>query len=214
MGGFRSRSRRINPWRRSWRRKPATVAVVVALLAALVAIRYREASGPDHDRYHNRVFRCQRVVDGDTLDIDTPDGKRLATRIRLWGVDTPETTGGPRGAMYFGPEASAFTRTCVESKEVRVVLASDQTRDKYGRLLAYIYFGDPPQMLNEEIISRGYGYADTRFSHVWLQRFKELEARARRDRKGLWEKVRPDQMPTWRQKSNEPIIGSVVTAGH
>ncbi len=187
--------------------------MLAALLAVLVAIQYRESSGPDHDRYHNRVFRCQRVVDGDTLDIDTPDGKHPATRIRLWGVDTPETAGSPRGAMYFGPEASAFTRACVENTDVRVVLAPDQTRDKYGRLLAYIYFGDPPQMLNEEIIGRGYGYADTRFSHVWLPRFKELETRARRDGKGLWERVRPHQMPAWRQKTNGLIIGSTPTAG-
>ena len=191
-----------------WRRRPLAVVLLTILVAAVVAARSRGTPGSDHERYRNRSFRCVHVVDGDTIDIDIPDGRHSTTRVRLWGVDTPETSKSPQGQMYFGPEASAFTRSCVENANVRIVLAADQTRDRYGRLLAYVYFGDPPRMLNEEIIRGGYGYADTRFDHVWFQRFTDLEARARKDGVGLWEKVRPDQMPTWRQRYEAWKTGS------
>lgn len=165
-------------------------------------------AGTDHDRYNNRTFTCARVVDGDTLDIDAPDGKDAHTRIRLWGVDTPETDKSTRGATYFGAEASAFTRSLVEGKPVRVVLAPKQTRDRYGRLLAYVYLtGDGETMLNEEIIARGYGYADPRFTHPWMKRFVELEQRARKQNLGLWKDLKPDQMPAWRQRLEQRRSG-------
>ena len=191
--------RRVDLWPRVWRRKPLTAILLVAAVAAVIAVRSLTAPASDHDRYHNRMFRCVRVVDGDTIDIDVPDRRWSTTRIRLWGVDTPETSKSPHGEMYYGPEASAFTKSCVQNKNVRIVLAVDQTRDKYGRLLVYVYFDDPPRMLNEEIIRGGYGYADTRFAHVWSRRFRDLEARAHKEGLGLWGKVTLDQMPEWRR---------------
>ena len=191
--------RRADLWPRIWRRRPIGLSLLILAALATAVARLHLPAGADHDRYHNRLFRCVYVVDGDTIDIDSPDGARRATRIRLWGVDTPETAKSPQGEMYFGPEASAFTKSCVNGAEVRLVLAPDQTRDKYGRLLAYVYFGDPPRMLNEEIVSQGYGYADTRFPHVWGERFMQLEERARKKRAGLWVGVRLEQMPPWRQ---------------
>ena len=191
--------RRADLWPRTWRRRPIALAVLVLAVVAVTAGRLRYSAGSDHDHYHNRVFRCVHVVDGDTIDINLPDGSHQTTRIRLWGVDTPETAKSPQGEMYFGPEASAFTKSCVGGAQVRLVLAPDQTRDKFGRLLAYVYFGDPPRMLNEEIVSRGFGYADTRFPHAWRERFMQLEERARKQRAGLWAGVTLEQMPPWRQ---------------
>ena len=192
--------RRPDLWPRAWRRRPIGLTLLILVTLAAVVARLHLSAGADHDRYHNRVFRCVHVVDGDTIDIDSPDRPHRTTRIRLWGVDTPETARSPQGEMYFGPEASAFTKSRVENVDVRIVLAPDQTRDKYGRLLAYVYFGDPPRMLNEEIVSQGYGYADTRFPHAWRERFKQLEERARKKRAGLWAGVTLEQMPPWRQR--------------
>jgi endonuclease YncB( thermonuclease family) len=166
----------------------------------VVVARWRLPQGSDQERYHDRLYRCVRVVDGDTIDIDVPDGRYPHTRIRLWGVDTPETVWPGQPPMYFGPEASAFTRSCVEGANVRVELSPGRSRDKYSRLLAYIYFGDPPAMLNEELIVRGYGYADRRFDHPWKTRFVQLEERAQKERQGLWAGVKPEQMPAWRQR--------------
>jgi endonuclease YncB( thermonuclease family) len=85
-------------------------------------------------------------------------------------------------------------------KPVRIVLAPAKSRDRYDRLLAYVYPPDSQSMLNEDILEHGLGYADTRFPHVWRERFVQLEARARRQKTGLWAEVRPEQMPEWRQR--------------
>lgn len=177
----------------------AVVAVLV--LSLLVAwVRLRAPVGSDHDRYHNKTFTCVNVVDGDTIDINVPDAKHDTTRIRLWGVDTPETAHSPTGPMYYGEEASAFTKSLVLGKPVRVVLAPDKTRGKYERLLAYVYVGDDDRMLNEELLVQGCAYADHRFPHVWKERFTRLEKRARNAQAGLWKDVTPEQMPEWRQR--------------
>jgi len=192
--------RRADLWPPVWRRRPLTLAGVLVAVVLLAWARLSVPFGSDYDRYHDKVFTCIKVVDGDTIDIAARDGRHETTRIRLWGVDTPETAKSDRGAMYYGAEASAFTRNLVEGKPVRVVLAPDKTRDRYGRLLAYIYLGDGETMLNEEILTQGVGYADRRFEHVWKERFIRLEERARKQRAGLWREVRPDQFPEWLQR--------------
>lgn len=197
---MRRTRRRTDIWPRFWRRQPLAAAILVLAVALMVYTRARTPLGTEHERYHNRVFTCTRVVDGDTLDIAASDGDSPVTRIRLWGVDTPETAKSPQGAQYYGAEATAFSKSMVEGKSVRVVLAPGRTRDRYDRLLAYIYPADGEAMLNEEIIAQGYGYADTRFDHVWKARFITLEERARRQKLGLWQAVTPDQMPEWRRR--------------
>ena len=86
-----------------------------------------------------------------------------------------------------------------KGKPVRLVLSTGRSRDKYGRLLAYVYL-DSEVMLNEEIIAQGYGYAERRFRHPWRERFVQLEQRAEKRRIGLWQDVKSEQMPAWRQR--------------
>ena len=189
-------------WPRLWRRRPAFVGLVALGLTG-AAWGHRHSLRPgDDESYHNRVFPCVHDVDGDTIDIDAPDGHFCRTRIRLWGVDTPETAKSNAGAMYYGDEASRFTRELVEHRQVRVVLSPLRGRDIYGRLLAYVYVRQRGEeiMLNEELIARGYAYADRRFDHFWRLRFEQLEEKAQKQRLGLWAKVRPEQMPPWRQR--------------
>ncbi len=162
--------------------------------------RLRGPAGTDYERYHNKVFTCVAGVDGDTVDIDARDGRFAHTRIRLWGVDTPENARSDAGAMYFGPEASAFTKSLVLGKPVRILLSPDRARDTYGRLLAYVYVADSETMLNEELIRRGYGYADRRFDHVWRERFESLEEKAKKHKEGLWAGIKHNQMPPWRER--------------
>lgn len=190
-------------WPRAWRRHPLGVAVALAVLAVLAWNRSRTPFGTDHERYHNQTFTCINVVDGDTLDLQTPDGMKASTRVRLWGVDTPETVKRGTPPMYFGPEASAYTAGRALHRRVRIVLDPDQTRDKYDRLLAYVYPDGAETMLNEDILEQGFGYADTRFPHLWRERFIQLELRARRSHRGLWKDVQPSQMPDWRRRQEE-----------
>ena len=97
----------------------------------------------DRQRYEGQSATVVKVVDGDTLDIDIADAEYDTTRIRLWGVDTPETKHSQWGQMYFGPEASRFAKDLALGKTVKVVLEPDEKpRDKYGRLLAYVFLDD------------------------------------------------------------------------
>src|SRR3972149_8212999 len=128
-------------------------------------------------------FFCTRVIDGDTIVVETA-GKH--EKVRLIGVDTPETVHPSKPVEYFGKEASEFTRKKVEGKRVR--LEYDwQSRDKYRRLLAYVYIEDGT-FLNAEIIRQGYGFAYTRFPFKYLKDFRQYEREARGNNRGLWGK--------------------------
>jgi len=156
----------------------------------------------DLEKYHGKTFTVVNIVDGDTIDIDIPDNKYDRTRIRLWGVDTPETKNPKTGVMYFGPEAAEFTKKLALGKQVTVYLDEDnRTRGKYGRLLAYVKLPDG-RFLNKVLLSEGFAYADTRFRHSFYHTYKQLEAVARSQKKGLWLNVTPEQMPEWRQKKS------------
>lgn len=127
---------------------------------------------------NSQSLRCTRVVDGDTIILSNGE------RVRLIGVDTPETKHPRKPVEYYGKEASAFTKGMVEGKYVR--LEYDwQERDKYGRLLAYVYLLDGT-FLNAEIIKQGYGHAFTRFPFKYLEQFRQYEREAREDKRGLW----------------------------
>jgi micrococcal nuclease len=196
-------------------RRNLLAGVVVLLVMAAVALDHscvkpalvnrRQSSASqdaaDLQKYDGKQFTVVKVVDGDTLDIDIPDGNYSHTRIRLWGVDTPETK-DPRlnGPMYYGPEASDFATGSAMGKRVTIHLEQDRkTRDKYHRLLAYVQLPDG-RFLNEVLLSEGYAYADLRFKHSLYNKYKQLESLARKQNKGLWEKVTPEQMPKWKQK--------------
>jgi micrococcal nuclease len=151
----------------------------------------------DLDKYHGQTFTVVNVIDGDTFDIDIPDGRYEHTRIRLLGIDTPETGGEQSGVMYFGPEAAEFTRKLALGKSVTVYLDSpNPTRGKYGRLLAYVKLPDGG-FLNEVLLTEGYAYADSRFSHSFYNKYRQLQSRARSGKKGLWQNVTPNQLPEW-----------------
>ena len=128
-------------------------------------------------------YLCSRVLDGDTIVVEI-EGKQ--EKVRLIGVDTPETVHPQKPVEYFGKEASDFTRKIVEGKRVR--LEYDwQRRDKYGRLLAYVYLEDGT-FLNAEIIKQGYGFAYTRYPFKYLDEFRQYEREARENKRGLWGK--------------------------
>lgn len=160
----------------------------------------------DISKYNGKSFQVVKVVDGDTIDIKVPDAEYPNTRIRLWGVDTPETEKSPGGEKYFGNEATEFTTNLVLSKTVTVYLDPDnKTRGKYGRLLAYVQMPDG-QYLNELLLSEGYAYADLRFKHSRYNKYKQLESTARSLNKGLWKEVTREQLPAWLQREKPELL--------
>ncbi|HPD28491.1 MAG TPA: thermonuclease family protein [Phycisphaerae bacterium] len=212
-----SGTRRPDIWLPFWRRRGVGLVFLLVLATVILFERFGLFGGPggreqpaaiiagtDHDRYNNRTFTCIKVIDGDTLYIDAPDGNKSYTSVRLIGVDTPEVDESLGRPTYFGAEASAFTRSQAEGKPVRIVLKEKETRDRFRRLLAYVYLGDGTTMLNEEIIAQGYGYAYTTYPHPWTPRFIDLERRARKQKRGLWKEVTTERMPQWRRKLEEP----------
>ena len=122
--------------------------------------------------------RVERVVDGDTIIVSG------VGRVRLIGVDTPESVDPRRPVEFFGKEASAFTKRLVDGKRVRLEHDWERT-DRYGRTLAYVYLPDGT-FVNAEIIRQGYGHAYTRFPFEHLDRFRQFEREARQAGRGLW----------------------------
>lgn len=136
---------------------------------------WREFTAPERQNEWRVVVR---VVDGDTLLLDGNE------RVRLIGVDTPESVDPRRPVEVFGKEAAAFTRRLAEGKRVRLAY-DQQLTDRYGRTLAYVYLEDGT-FLNAEIIRQGYGHAYTRFPFYYADEFLEYEREARAARRGLW----------------------------
>ena len=164
------------------------------------------AKPPDFEKYHAKQFTVINIVDGDTIDIDVPDGNYVKTRIRLWGIDTPETKSTKYGQMYFGPEATEFATKLAMGKNVTVYLdQGNKTRGKYERLLAYIQLPDG-NFLNEKLISEGFAYADLRFRHSFYNKYQQTEALARKQKKGLWNKVTHEQLPQWLQRKKPDFL--------
>ncbi len=162
----------------------------------------------DLSKYDGRIFSVAKVIDGDTLDIDIPDANYPTTRIRLWGVDSPESANPRTGPMYFGPEAAAFARELLEGKKVSVYLdPGNNTRGKYGRLLAYVKLPDG-RFFNEVLLEEGYAYADIRFRHSHRSKYRRLEATARSAGKGLWKSVERSQLPEWLQRMNPKLLAN------
>lgn len=177
---------------------PKALALAAALLALALADRAGlfGANQDDLARYDGRSFEVVHHVDGDTFDLGVRDTRNgyATTRVRLWGVDTPETKRPDTPVQHFGPEASAFTERATKERAVRVELLEHRTRDRHGRLLAYVTLPDGRQ-LNRLLVEEGYAYADPRFEHPRRRDYAEAMTRARQARRGLWRQLRPSDLP-------------------
>jgi len=124
------------------------------------------------------------VVDGDTLDVALDGGTE---RIRLIGVDTPETKDPRKPVQCFGVEAAAEAQRLLEGQTVQLEEDLSQgSRDRYGRLLRYVWLPDG-KLFNLELISGGYAHEYT-FDEPYTYQavFKQAAADARERGWGLW----------------------------
>lgn len=118
-----------------------------------------------------------RVIDGDTVELDTGD------RVRYLLVDTPEVSGMTE---CFGPEAEEFNRSIVEGQKVTLDYDTECT-DAYDRLLAYVTLPSG-RVVNEVLLERGYACV----LHIppngsdYVDEYLRLEAEARDGQVGLW----------------------------
>jgi micrococcal nuclease len=123
-----------------------------------------------------------RTIDGDTVDVRFGNGR--VERIRILGADTPETKDPRKPVQCYGPEASAYTRRRLLGQ--RVTLETDvEQRDKYGRLLAYIYLNGA--RYDDELLRLGYArllIIPPNGIHARAMLLAELDARVHA--RGLW----------------------------
>ncbi|MCE9592007.1 MAG: thermonuclease family protein [Planctomycetes bacterium] len=176
------------------RRRPrrVTLAWAVGLLVAAAAA-WLERGGAlrpeaaDLERYDQKTFHVVHVVDGDTLDVDAPDGDHPTTRIRLWGVDAPEIAHPPHTteSQPFGQEATRFLHQRADGQTVRLILEPTRVRDRYGRLLAHVELPSG-RLVTEDLLAGGLARADPRWKHRYIERFDRVEKQAKRDHVGMW----------------------------
>ena len=126
------------------------------------------------------VYKVVRVVDGDTL-VAANGSEEI--KIRLIGVDTPETVHPRKPVEEYGKEASNFLKNLLKGESIHLKITS---KDKYDRTLAYVFRYPDGLFVNAEIIRQGYGHAYTNFPFEYMEQFRELEKFARVNQKGLW----------------------------
>ena len=190
-------------WQLRRRRRVRGWAFAGLLVLALSAVldrsgRFR-STGDDWAAFDHKAFVVTHVSDGDTL-IVRPTSGGPETKVRLIGVDTPELhSASGAGGDYWAREAKRYTASHADGRPVTLRLESTNTRDKYRRLLAYVYVGDSDN-LNLDLVRDGQGYADRRFRHSMRPQFEQAEAEARRRGRGLWKDVTEEKMPPWRRE--------------
>jgi len=124
------------------------------------------------------LTKVTRVIDGDTIEIEGGE------RVRYIGIDTPETVDPRKPVQCFGIEASKKNKELVEGKNVR--LEKDITdKDKYGRLLRYVYIDN--LFINLELVKQGFAFSYTYPPDIKYQaEILAAEAEAREAGRGLW----------------------------
>ena len=175
--------------RRASKRK--IIGLVISLILAVISY-YATENPQQAARIANTVptgsYRVTEFVDGDTITVDM-NGR--SEKIRMIGVDTPETHDPRKSVECFGKAASEYTKQLIGDKPVR--LEADQlsnNRDRYNRLLRHVYTHEN-KLVQAEIIRNGYGFAYVSFPFSKLEEFRGYEKEARDQKRGLWAGCQP-----------------------
>jgi micrococcal nuclease len=127
------------------------------------------------------VQEVARAVDGDTILLTS------GARVRLQGINAPESVKPDAPVEAWGPEASQFTKDFIERAHHRVRLTFGlERKDRYDRFLAFVWDGDV--MLNEELVRSGLAQArmDYRYSGTMKRRLADAQDEAKREKRGMW----------------------------
>ncbi len=164
------------------RKKTLRRLFVVIILVVLTAVLHGQKKndrpyGTPGSVRTGRYF-VTRVIDGDTIEVDGRE------RVRYIGIDTPELNHPRKGREPFGPEAREFNKRLVG--DMYVTLEFDkEIRDKYGRLLAYVYCGDT--FVNAEILKAGLARTLMIPPNIrYAVQFSTIQQTAKELKKGLW----------------------------
>lgn len=171
--------------RRKPRRKHVAIGSLVGIILAAIGYLYAAPPSAKEALLQSQpgLWHVTKAVDGDTLDVTQGSQKE---RVRLIGVDTPETHDPRKPVQCFGLAAAAHTKQMLEGKNVRLEPDPEDTdRDKYNRLLRYVYLPDGT-LFNAALIHDGYAFAYVVFPYAKMDQFRALETGARTQDRGLW----------------------------
>ena len=163
-------------------KKILTIGVVLVL--AGVAVWFSKTSATPVKTSNRETYEVKKVDDGDTLQIFRYG---RSEKVRFIGIDTPETVDPRKPVQCFGKEASAKTKQLLTGKTIRIEFDPVVgERDKYDRLLAYIWLGS--ELINLTLLREGYAHEYTYRSQAYKYQsdFKQAEAGARQSEVGLW----------------------------
>lgn len=157
------------------------------------------------------LYDVKSVVDGDTFKIDY-DGKE--TSVRLIGVNTPETVDPRTTVECFGQEASDYLKSLLTGKKVKIEADSSQTdRDKYDRLLRYVYLDG--EDVGYKVINGGYGHEYTYdVAYAKQEEYKKAQEDADKNKRGLWadgvcsKEGSSESSSTTQEQQDTPVISS------
>lgn len=123
------------------------------------------------------------VIDGDTIKVKI--GKKEET-VRMLLIDTPETKHPKLGVQPFGPEASAFTKKLLTGKAVELEKDVGDARDKYGRLLMYVYVDG--KSVQEQLLQKGLARVAYVFAPnvKYVGKYQEIQKKAQKAEIGIW----------------------------
>ena len=157
-------------------------ASLLLTLGATGAVAYLRSDSADNLAVNQGVV--ERVVDGDTIVIRI-GGK--SESVRLIGIDTPETVKPGAPVDCFGPEASAYTKSLLHEGDIVTVNRDVEARDKYHRLLGYIYRARDQLFINMDLVSSGMARAKRYPPNTAMaNQFEAAEALANKNNIGLW----------------------------
>lgn len=164
--------------------------VVVLLLVVAIGQQYNWWQPIKDGAVANQPgqYKVLKDVDGDTIVVDM-NGKQET--IRLIGVDTPETHDPRKNVQCYGVVAASYTKRTLTGNSVRLQADQKTTdRDRYGRLLRYVYLPDG-SLFNQTLISEGYGFYYPYFPFTKQTEFSNAQKDAQNAKKGLWGQCTP-----------------------
>lgn len=142
-------------------------------------------------------YTVKQFLDGDTVLVDMNGTEE---KIRFIGIDTPETHKENTPVQCYGPAAATYTKNRIGSQRIRLVSDSLTTnRDRYDRLLRYVYLEDGVN-LNLELVQKGYAFAYA-FPFAKSQEFNAAMEKAQADKSGLWGNCAPYQLSSGQWQS-------------